>query len=349
MPEYRDNPVPDNCYRLPRRLARFNKLPWRTHEQGSPHCLDDYTIMVTGNLVLRDHDKNHFPQAETRQLFTQRQLLNNQVMKILKDHVILYDDECPVCDLYTNAFVKTGMLDKEGRKAFSTADAQTKNLIDVPKACNEIALINRKTGEVKYGLDSLLMVIGNSFPVLKGIFQIRGFRWLFKKFYSFISYNRKVIIPGKKNLYSCNPAYNLKYRVLYIIVTWVVTAFVLNSYTPLLEPVVPAGGFYREFLVCGGQLIFQATLLIVIKKNNILEYLGNMMTVSLGGALLLLAIMPLHNLITSPWFFSVCFMLVAGLMLLEHIRRVKLLGLPWTTTLSWVIYRLLVLALIITV
>jgi hypothetical protein len=26
-PEYRDNPVPDNCYRLPRILARINKLP----------------------------------------------------------------------------------------------------------------------------------------------------------------------------------------------------------------------------------------------------------------------------------------------------------------------------------
>jgi predicted DCC family thiol-disulfide oxidoreductase YuxK len=30
-------------------------------------------------------------------------------MKTLKDHVILYDAECPMCKVYTHAFTTTGM------------------------------------------------------------------------------------------------------------------------------------------------------------------------------------------------------------------------------------------------
>ncbi len=35
-------------------------------------------------------------------------------MKTLHNHVIFYDADCPMCNLYTNAFVKTGMLDSNG-------------------------------------------------------------------------------------------------------------------------------------------------------------------------------------------------------------------------------------------
>ena len=39
-------------------------------------------------------------------------------MKTLKKHVIIYDDECPLCDLYTGGFVKSVMLDERGRTPF---------------------------------------------------------------------------------------------------------------------------------------------------------------------------------------------------------------------------------------
>ncbi|WP_432328601.1 hypothetical protein ACRQ5D_07165 [Mucilaginibacter sp. P25] len=40
-------------------------------------------------------------------------------------------------------------------------------------------------------------------------------------------------------------------------------------------------------------------------------------------------------------------MAVAGLMLLEHIRRTKLLGLGWVLTVTWVTYRIVLLLLIL--
>jgi hypothetical protein len=69
-----------------------------------------------------------------------------------------------------------------------------------------------------------------------------------------------------------------------------------------------------------------------------------MMTISLAGALLLLSVIAINAIIHLPPFVAaVYFLLVAGLMLLEHIRRVKLLSLSWGLTLSWVCYRVVVL------
>ena len=92
-------------------------------------------------------------------------------MKTLKDHVILYDSDCPLCELYTSGFVNTGMLDKQGREAFNSADEQYFDLVDRGRACDEIALIDRKDQRVYYGVDSLLRIIGYSFPVAEKIFQ----------------------------------------------------------------------------------------------------------------------------------------------------------------------------------
>ena len=48
-----------------------------------------------------------------------------------------------------------------------------------------------------------------------------------------------------------------------------------------------------------------------------------------------------------PVIYPVYFMAVAGLMFLEHIRRTKLLHLGWLLTVSWVVYRIIVLLLIL--
>jgi len=36
-------------------------------------------------------------------------------MKTLANHIILYDEECPMCFAYTKAFIKLDMLPKNGR------------------------------------------------------------------------------------------------------------------------------------------------------------------------------------------------------------------------------------------
>jgi hypothetical protein len=110
---------------------------------------------------------------------------------------------------------------------------------------------------------------------------------------------------------------------------------------------LPVGTSYREYLVCGGQIFFQGVIVNIIAETKKWAYLGNMMTISFAGALLLLPGLVIAAFVNLPPLFYVCyFMGVAGLMFLEHIRRVKLLQLGWTLTISWACYRLLVLLLI---
>jgi predicted DCC family thiol-disulfide oxidoreductase YuxK len=270
-------------------------------------------------------------------------------MKTLKKHVIIYDDECPLCELYTGGFVKSGMLDECGRTPFRTLDPKIEKLIDRKRACNEIALVNKEEGLVLYGTESLFAIIGNSFPFLKILFRFRPFIWLVNKLYSFISYNRKVIIPGAEfeAKSSCVPDYNRTYRWAYIIVGCFITAIILNAYSALLNPILPFSMFSRELAICGGQIIFQGALISFISKDRLLHYLGNMMSVSLMGALLLLPalilnrVTPLNIFVNFAWFG-----LVVGLMFLEHWRRVKILEIHWLASVSWVLYRLIVLWII---
>jgi predicted DCC family thiol-disulfide oxidoreductase YuxK len=219
-------------------------------------------------------------------------------MKTLIDHTILYDDECPLCREYTNAFVKTGMLDQHGREAFTNVVNSNIPNIDWNRARNEIALINKKDNSVQYGIDSLMTILSNSMPGLKRLFRFKPFYFLMNQFYFFISYNRKAIAPAKvfEGNSTCAPDLNYTYRWAYIIFTWLVTSFILVQYSTLVFPLIPRSDFYREFLICGGQLVFQGVIVATIKRDRWIHYLGNVMTISFMGALALapMFLPPLH-------------------------------------------------------
>jgi hypothetical protein len=269
-------------------------------------------------------------------------------MKTLAGYTILYDAECPMCNLYSKAFVKTGMLDNSGRVPYQQMPANVCPYVDRQRAVNEIALVNSQTGEVNYGIRSLFKVIGNSFPVFSPLFGFKPFVWLMSKVYAFISYNRKVIIPAKASPDSIQPTFSLFWRLAYLLFTWLMVGFILTRYAHCLTGMVPVGNAYREYLICGGQVIFQGMATIALSKPKKWDYLGNMMTISFAGALLLLPMLLLNRLLPIPAIINTAYFLgVAGLMLLEHIRRTKLLELGWALTISWVMYRIGVLLFIL--
>jgi predicted DCC family thiol-disulfide oxidoreductase YuxK len=272
-------------------------------------------------------------------------------MKTLNNHIIVYDDECPMCDLYTRAFVRSKMLEKEGRLAFSEVTALVGKGLDPNRSGNEIALIDLTTGKVTYGIDSLFTVIGNAFPVTKLLFACSPFRWLAKQAYSFISYNRKVIVPAKSvdAARACTPDFNLKYRIAYILFAWLLVATVVHAYAKLLVPIVPPGGFMRELILSGGQIPFQALALSFLSRKKLMNYLGNMVTVTIIGALMLLPVLLLAHwgIVLAPVICAGYLLLVVGAMVLEHLRRVKLLGITGLATVSWIVYRVLALFVIL--
>ena len=270
-------------------------------------------------------------------------------MKTLHNYIILYDAECPMCTVYTRAFTTTGMLDTDGRAPYQEMPEYACPLVDRQRAVNEIALIDKTTGEVRYGIDSLFTVIANSFPILKPLFSCKPFHWAMRKLYSFISYNRKVIIPAPAgHTHAIQPSFRLRYRLAYLLFACAITGCIVTAYARLLSGLIPIGSPWREYAICGGQLLFQGAIITTFAPAKTWDYLGNMITISLAGALLLLpmlattALIHLPSLITADWF-----LLVAAAMLFEHIRRTKLLQLGNRLTISWVVYRLLILGWIV--
>jgi len=270
-------------------------------------------------------------------------------MKVLKDYSLIYDDQCPLCKTYTKAFVVTGVLEENGRQAFQEVTEETCTLIDRKRACNEIALVNNKTGEVIYGIDSILKILTTVIPISKYIFDFSPIYWILKKTYSFISYNRKVIMPSKNLNDTCTPDFNLKYRISYLLFTWSITAYLLMLYSFQFSPKLNESSFGREFIFCGGQIVFQAIILRKLQKEKLFQYLGNMMTISFGGGLILGIILLLGNIfsIYSFNFYIISFFSVVLLMLLEHLRRVKLMQLSLLPTLSWIAYRIIILLILL--
>lgn len=270
-------------------------------------------------------------------------------MKTLLNHLILFDAECPMCQLYTKAFVSTGLLEENGRTAYQEYPVQSCPSLDWQRAVNEIALVNQTSGEVSYGIESLLRICGNAIPTLQPLFRFKPFIWIMAKLYAFVSYNRRVIIPASmtSQSFKFQPGFKKHYRIAYLIFSWLLTSVILSSYGKLMIGILPKAPAYREFIICGGQIIFQALVLFLYKKEKIWDYLGNLMTISLAGALLLSTVLTLAkwtNLDTTfcfIWFFA-----VVSLMFLEHLRRTKLLQLSYLMTFTWVLYRIIVLSFI---
>lgn len=271
-------------------------------------------------------------------------------MKTLENYTLLYDDDCPLCNVYTSGFVHSKMLDKNGRKPFKKITNDEKKYVDIKRATNEIALVDTKNHEVIYGIDSLLKVIGNSYPFIERVGKFKPIYFFLKKLYSFISYNRKVIVPSEikeEESIECIPDFNNSYRVLYIILSILITAYTLLSFSRLL-PSLPLADYKSELILTIGQLVFQSLFLLKGSSKIIINYLGNLMTVSLIGSIGILQLIILNGLLKIPeTIVAILFLGVVSFMFFEHRRRVRLLGLPSYLSHTWVVYRIIALLIIL--
>ena len=104
-------------------------------------------------------------------------------MKTLKNQTLLYDADCPLCQVYTQGFIKSKMLDINGRIPFGRIWETEQQYVDLSRASNEIALMDTKNKTVIYGVDSLLKILGNSFPWIENIGKTQPLHFFLKKLY----------------------------------------------------------------------------------------------------------------------------------------------------------------------
>ncbi|MFP2996210.1 DCC1-like thiol-disulfide oxidoreductase family protein [Spongiivirga sp. MCCC 1A20706] len=265
-------------------------------------------------------------------------------MKTLSNHTLVYDSDCPLCVGYTNLFLKKQMLDGQGRKAFSQLTGNESAILDMNRAQDEIALIDKTSGNVIYGMDSLLLVIGNRYKWIGKIGKNPLVFFCLKRLYKFISYNRKVIIPNPKSseTIECTPTFNKEYRWYFILFGAMVSTILIHQYLLMLPNFIKDNALEKALLMCVLQIPFQALILGLSNNKGILNYLGNMIAISLIGSLLLIPILIASAIIYQGETFLIAyFLLVFGFMVIQHIKRVENLELPSYVTISWIVYRIL--------
>lgn len=264
---------------------------------------------------------------------------------------LLVDKHCPMCHWYSGQFVKRGFLAPEGVAYYQTISKEITNHVDMEKAKAEIALHDIKAKRTLYGIDAIINIVSNRKPILEKILKSSLVYWFLKLLYKFISHNRKIIYPtaqmaGERD---CTPPVNIRMRWTYIAFVALFTALVLNEFSSLIFTYFGLkNNLLTELLICFGQVAWQASVLFLFRKGKFLEYLGNMSTVSLIGAIVLIPYLLLVPIIGfNIWLHLIYFGIVVSMMLIEHLRRCSLIGLPWTMSLSWVLYRMFVLSLIL--
>lgn len=267
-------------------------------------------------------------------------------METQHQQVLIYDKDCPFCRWYTGMFVKTGLLTDQGRKPYEEALDDPKLMFDPILSRNKIALVDQRTGNVKYGIDSLLAVLGQRFRWIEMVGKFLPVHFALSLFYSFISYNRKVIAPSRCNgSCDCAPDRNYFWRIVFI----VFCGFIVNIATGLyfsihLKNYFIGDPYYTDILFFSAQLVFQFVAFRLMKQRNFYDYAGQVSFVSMLGALLLLGFhfgltmldgLGIETAMLAPF----CYGMVYLFMLYEHSRRIKILQLTTWLSITWILFR----------
>ncbi|MEL7220985.1 MAG: DCC1-like thiol-disulfide oxidoreductase family protein [Bacteroidota bacterium] len=136
------------------------------------------------------------------------------------EKVIICDYSCPFCCWYMDAFVHAGLLKEGNRLSFSQlSNKKMLSQLDLERSKDEIPLLNLTGETTLYDIDNLLEILGNRWPWIKIIAQIKPVNRFLRKLYKFISYNRRVIAATKPTEITgidCTPHFHLFYRLVYL-------------------------------------------------------------------------------------------------------------------------------------
>lgn len=253
-------------------------------------------------------------------------------MKNKKDtrsrRVLVYDDKCPLCAAYTEGFVRTGLLPREGRVPFSTVPVSILNSIDFEKSKNEIPLYDTESKNVWYGIDALLEILGSWFPPIKWIGNRKPIKWLLKKLYKLISFNRKVIVATKcgPGAIDCAPEFNFFYRILFMIIFLMFNTIMLF---PIHDQVLSLTSFYDKssgelqiahLALVGMNLILASSL----NKYKAIEYLGQVNMLALITILLMVPLIIFNKVFNSINYLTLSYLVLVTIFVIwEYFRRMR--------------------------
>jgi hypothetical protein len=247
------------------------------------------------------------------------------------EQVIIYDSCCPMCAWYTGVFIRTGLLPANGRQTFNEIDHHTMRMIDPDISRHEIPLVDKETGEVRYGVEAILDIIGSRFPLVKRICSTKPLNRIIKFVYKTISYNRRVIVAAGKNNggFDSTPDFSFKYRsvmlvlgcILNTLILFPLTASVFHNSLFATKDMMQVQLAHIVFVACN---VFVATH---FNRRDAFEYLGQVNMLALIAMLLTLPLILLNNVFIVPAMVNnLALTVILFVIVKDYFRRMKYAG-----------------------
>ena len=247
--------------------------------------------------------------------------------------VLIYDADCPLCRAYTKGLVLAGTLPAEARKPSTclTDDAQIRQL-DPVRRRHEIPLLDLETGETRYGVDAILTILGESWPRFARFCRKTVLFDLARRFYAFVSYNRRIIFPvpaERWHIMDLTPDFSATYRLVFLLLLY--TALLVSH----LVFVAHLDGLALTMLI--GQIgiaqLYIGWHSTQTRFANGLDYMGHLgMSILAGGLVKAVGVA-----------LNVPELLLLGnaLMIWQHIARLRVMQLPDYLNLPFIAFVLL--------
>lgn len=251
--------------------------------------------------------------------------------------VIVYDDACPLCSLYTKAFVQAGMLRAENRIGFSQLEPdELAGMLDPVRARHEIPLLDRSGGATLYGVDALVFILRQRLPLIGRGMKLPGVAAFIRGLYALISYNRRVIIPSRRVAtgVDCTPDVHTGYRLGFIALGLLLFAAALFLLVYVGAGLSATAGV-TVLIVVGIAISAHVAVARLAIREIVLEYAGQTAVTLVLFALAAIPAAGVSVAVGEPFVALAGAAVGSGLLLWQHYRRMLHLGVSGWWTLSW--------------
>ncbi len=247
--------------------------------------------------------------------------------------VLIYDTDCPLCRVYTKGLVVAGALPNSARQSnASITDEKLMHQLDPVRSKHEIPLLDLDTGETQYGVDAVLTLLSGTWPRFTRFVRETVLFELARKFYAFISYNRRIIVPAtteRWHIMDLTPDFNAVYRSIFLVLLY---AALLVSHLAIVGQVDLLGVGLLAAQV-GWASVYIARHSTQTRLANTLDYVGHLgMSILVGGILKATgAALHVHELLLAG----------SAVMVWQHVVRLRVMQLPDYLNLPFVAFVLL--------
>lgn len=253
----------------------------------------------------------------------------------MNKYSIVFDNNCAVCSFGVRSFNKAGLLNNDSIIELSEHEKNDIACnVNPQQACDEMAVINNQTKEVRYGVDGYLLLLENKSPKLSKLINHKLGKAILNPIYKFIASNRRILAPKAIKSDTCNPTLKVKYRLSLMLLLGVFSAVITFLKGELL-----ADSEYFNFL--NGYKLLQVTGVgwiltgLLYQKENKWEYWGHLSVIA-GSAIFIqfLALIGYQFLPHIGWVIG-SMLLSDLLMIVMHYRRMKMLNMSQEYTFRW--------------